>query len=114
AACLRCLLELGDLLYRGDRSDRLLGDQLGRAHGPFDAENDPPRLRWPLPACGPGLEAPEVRMSAMETARLKTLDVAFVSQVVRALLNEAGRQILIEDGPRQDLVPIPFDAAAAE
>ena len=32
----------------------------------------------------------------------------------RALLNEAGRQILVEDGPRQDLVPIPFDAAAAE
>ena len=53
-------------------------------------------------------------MSAMETAPLKTLDVAYVSQVVRALLNEAGRQILVEDGPRQDLVPIPFDAAAAE
>ena len=53
-------------------------------------------------------------MSAMETAPLKTLDVACVSQVVRALLNEAGRQILVEDGTRQDLVPIPFDAAAAE
>ncbi len=53
-------------------------------------------------------------MSATETVPLKTLDVAYVSQVVRALLNEAGRQILIEDGPRQDLVPIPFDAASAE
>jgi len=53
-------------------------------------------------------------MSAMGTASLKTLDVAFLSQVVRALLNEAGRQILVEDGPLQDLVPIPFDAAAAE
>jgi hypothetical protein len=53
-------------------------------------------------------------VSVMETAPLKTLDVAFVAQVVRALLNEAGRQILVEDGPRQDLVPISFDAAAAE
>ncbi len=53
-------------------------------------------------------------MSATETTCLKTLDVAYVSQVVRALLNEAGRQILVEDGSRQDLVPIPFDAAAAE
>ena len=53
-------------------------------------------------------------MSAMETAPLKTLEIAYVSQVVRALLNQAGRQILAEDGPRQDLVPIPFDAAAAE
>jgi hypothetical protein len=53
-------------------------------------------------------------MSATETVPLKTLDIAYVSQVVRALLVEAGRQILVEDGPRQDLVPIPFDAAAAE
>jgi hypothetical protein len=53
-------------------------------------------------------------MSATETASLKTLDVSYVSQVVRALLNEAGRQILVEDGSRQDLVPIPFDAAATE
>jgi hypothetical protein len=44
-------------------------------------------------------------MSATESAPVKTLDVAYVSQVVRALLNEAGRQILVEDGPRQDLVP---------
>ena len=53
-------------------------------------------------------------MSAMQSTPMKALDVAFVSQVVRALLNEAGRQILVEDLPRQDLVPIPFDAAAAE
>jgi hypothetical protein len=37
-----------------------------------------------------------------------------VSQVVRALLDEAGRTLIIEDAPHQDLVPIPFDAAAAE
>ena len=53
-------------------------------------------------------------MRATETTCLKTLDVAYVSQVVWALLNDAGRQILVEDGPRQDLVPISFDAAAAE
>ena len=46
-----------------------------------------------------------------ETTPLKRLDVAWVSEVVRALLVEAGREILLEDG---DLVPIPFDAAAAE
>jgi hypothetical protein len=46
-----------------------------------------------------------------ETTALKRLDVAWVSEVVRALLVEAGREILLEDG---DLVPIPFDAAAAE
>jgi hypothetical protein len=53
-------------------------------------------------------------MTRMEAAALKTLDVAFVSEVVRALLIEANREILVEDGPRQDLVPIPFDAAAAQ
>ena len=53
-------------------------------------------------------------MSATEEAALKTLDVAYVSEVVRALLIEAGRDILVEDGERRDLVPIPFDAAAAE
>jgi hypothetical protein len=53
-------------------------------------------------------------MTRMEAAALKTLDVAFVSEVVRALLIEANREILVEDSPRQDLVPIPFDAAAAQ
>jgi hypothetical protein len=53
-------------------------------------------------------------MSATEEAALKTLDVAYVSEVVRALLIEAGRDILVEDGERRDLVPIPFDTAAAE
>jgi hypothetical protein len=45
---------------------------------------------------------------------LKALDPGYVSRVLRALLIEAGRDILIEDGPRRDLVSIPFDAAAAE
>jgi hypothetical protein len=53
-------------------------------------------------------------MSATEEAALKTLDVAYVSEVVRALLIEAGRDILVEDGRRQDRVAIPFDTAAAE
>jgi hypothetical protein len=53
-------------------------------------------------------------MSAPGTTGLKTLDVGYVSQVVRALLHEAGRELFIEDTPRRDLVPIPFDAAAAE
>jgi hypothetical protein len=53
-------------------------------------------------------------MSALGTRALKTLDVAYVSQVVRALLDETGRELFIEDTPRQDLVPIPFDVAAAE
>jgi hypothetical protein len=53
-------------------------------------------------------------MSTPGTTALKTLDVAYVSQVVRALLDEAGRELFIEDMPRRDLVPIPFDAAAAE
>jgi hypothetical protein len=60
------------------------------------------------------METPEVRMSPPGTRTLKTLDVANVSQVVRALLDEAGREVFIEDTPSQDLVPIPFDAAAAE
>jgi hypothetical protein len=60
------------------------------------------------------MEAPEVRMNAPRKMILKTLDVAYVSQVVRALFDEEGHDVFIEDAPRQDLVPIPFDAAAAE
>jgi hypothetical protein len=60
------------------------------------------------------MDAPKVRMSVLGTTALKTLDVAYVSQVVRALLHEAERELFLEDTPRQDLVPIPFDAAAAE
>jgi hypothetical protein len=60
------------------------------------------------------METSEVRMSATDVAPLRTLDPAFVSRVVRALLIEANREILVEDGPRHDLVSIPFDAAAAE
>jgi hypothetical protein len=46
-------------------------------------------------------------------APLKRLDVSRVSRVLRELLIEADRDILVEDGPRKDLVKIPFDAAAA-
>ena len=53
-------------------------------------------------------------MTATDAVPLKTLDPAYVSRVVRALFIEADRDILGEDGPRQDLVRIPFDAAAAE
>jgi hypothetical protein len=53
-------------------------------------------------------------MTTTDAVPLKTLDPAHVSRVVRALLIEADRDILIEDGPRRDLVSIPFDAAAAE
>jgi hypothetical protein len=53
-------------------------------------------------------------MSSTDVAPLRILDPAFVSRVVRALLIEANREILVEDGPRRDLVSIPFDAAAAE
>ena len=53
-------------------------------------------------------------MSTTDAAPLKTLDPAYVSRVLRALLIEAGREILVEDGPRRDLVKIPYDAAAAE
>jgi hypothetical protein len=53
-------------------------------------------------------------MSMNGMAPLKTLDPRHVSRVVRALLIEADREILVEDGPRRDLVKIPFDAAAAE
>jgi hypothetical protein len=53
-------------------------------------------------------------MSSTDVAPLRILDPAFVSRVVRALLIEANRAILVEDGPRRDLVSIPFDAAAAE
>jgi hypothetical protein len=60
------------------------------------------------------METPEVCMSALGTSALKIVDVAYVSQVVRALLDEAGREVFVEDTPHQDLVPIPFDAATAE
>ena len=53
-------------------------------------------------------------MTTTDAVPLKTLDPAHVSRVVRALLIEADRDILVEDGPRRDLVSIPFDAAAAE
>ncbi len=53
-------------------------------------------------------------MTGIDAARLKTLKPAYVSRVVRELLIEADRDILVEDGPRRDLVRIPFDAAAAE
>ena len=53
-------------------------------------------------------------MTTTDALPLKTLDPAHVSRVVRALLIEADRDILVEDGPRRDLVSIPFDAAAAE
>jgi hypothetical protein len=53
-------------------------------------------------------------MSSTDVAPLRILDPAFVSRVVRALLIEANWAILVEDGPRRDLVSIPFDAAAAE
>ncbi|HEY1783157.1 MAG TPA: hypothetical protein VGG79_22515 [Roseiarcus sp.] len=49
-----------------------------------------------------------------EAVSLSKFDPGFVSRVVRALLIEAGRHILVEDGPRRDLVAVPFDAAAAE
>jgi hypothetical protein len=45
---------------------------------------------------------------------LKTLDPRHVSRVLRTLLIEADREILVEDGPRRELVSIPFDAAVAE
>jgi hypothetical protein len=60
------------------------------------------------------MEAAEVRMIATGAQPLKTLDPRHVSRVLRALLVEADREILVEDGPHQDLVSIPFDAAAAE
>ncbi len=53
-------------------------------------------------------------MTASESADLKSLDVGWVSKVVRALLIEGGRDIVVEDRARQDLVAIPFDVAAAE
>jgi hypothetical protein len=53
-------------------------------------------------------------MTTTDAVPLKTLDPAHVSHVVRALLIEADRDIVIEDGPRRDLIRIPFDAAAAE
>jgi hypothetical protein len=53
-------------------------------------------------------------MTTTDAVPLKTLKPAYVSRVVRELLIEADRDILVEDGPRRDLVRIPFDAAAAE
>ena len=53
-------------------------------------------------------------MTMSDMAPLKTLDPRHVSRVLRALLVEADREILVEDGPRRELVSIPFDAAAAE
>ena len=53
-------------------------------------------------------------MSTTGVASLKTLDPGYVSRVLRALLIEANREILVEDGPRRDLISIPFDAATAE
>ena len=53
-------------------------------------------------------------MTMTDMAPLKTLDPRHVSRVLRALLVEADREILVEDGPRRELVSIPFDAAAAE
>ena len=50
----------------------------------------------------------------VDTTEVRSLDVAWISQVVRALLVEAGRDVLLEDAAGHDLVPIPFDAAAAE
>jgi hypothetical protein len=53
-------------------------------------------------------------MSAAQAASLGQYDPAFVSRVMRALLVEAGRDVVVEDGPRRDRVHIPVDAAAAE
>ena len=53
-------------------------------------------------------------MTMTDMAPLKTLDPRHVSRVLRALLVEADREILVEDGPRREPVSIPFDAAAAE
>jgi hypothetical protein len=53
-------------------------------------------------------------MTTTGAAPLKALDPVYVSRVVQALLIEANRDILVEDGPRRDLIKIPFDAAAAE
>jgi hypothetical protein len=52
-------------------------------------------------------------MSGDETVSLKSFDVGWVSAIVHALLVDAGRDILLEDAPRNDVVPVPFDAAAA-
>jgi hypothetical protein len=52
------------------------------------------------------VEAPEVRVSA-------GLDVGYVAAVVRQLLEEAGRDILIEDRASGDVVRAPPDTAAA-
>jgi hypothetical protein len=43
----------------------------------------------------------------------RRLDVDHVSRVVRALLVDAGREVLLEDRANRDIVPIPFDSAAA-
>src|ERR1700740_1517685 len=96
AARLRRLLVVDDVLCRPDRRHLLLGHQLG---GPDRAGDDPdgsaPRCRV-LSACSPRVEAPEVRVSA-------GLDVGYVAAVVRQLLEDAGRDILIEDRASGDV-----------
>jgi hypothetical protein len=110
----RRLLELDDVLYRRDRRHLFLRDQLGGPDGSGDLEDDPARVCRPLSSGDSSVEAPEVRVTTTGALPMKTLNLAHVSRVVRALLIEADRDILIEDGPRRDLVSIPFDAAAAE
>ena len=78
------------------------------SQSPLFAEDDPPRLCRPLSPRGPGMETPEVCMIALGTSALKTVDVAVCVEVVRALLDEAGREVFVEDTPHQDLVSIPI------
>ena len=73
----------------------------------LDIEDDPARLCRALSSRNSSLEAAEVRMTAIDAVRLKTLNPAYVSRVVRELLIEADRDILVEDGPRRDLVEDP-------
>ena len=44
----------------------------------------------------------------------ESLDVKLISSVLRTLFVEAGREILLEDRVGDDIVSIPYDAAAAE
>ena len=85
---------------------RRLGDQLGGPDGSLDIEDDPARSSGPSSAI-PAWKPAEVRMTGID-ARSKTLKPAYVSRVVRELLIEADRDILVEDGPRRDLVRISF------
>src|ERR1700678_718014 len=110
----RRLLELDDVLYRRDRRRPFFGDQLGGPDASLNIEDDPARLCRALSSRDSSLEAAEVRVTGVDPVRLKTLKPAYVSRVVRELLIEADRDILVEDRPRRDLVRIPFDAAAAE